>query len=115
MEEHNTHSGHSHAHHAGCGHTAINHADHIDYLHEGHLHRQHLDHIDECSIDTGGANPAACTPSHACGEHDEGHRHGSECGHEVVPHGDHKDFLVGDHLHHPHSGHCDTHGVVAAA
>jgi hypothetical protein len=32
-----------------------------------------------------------------------------------VPHGDHTDYLVGDHLHHAHSGHCDTHGAVTRA
>jgi len=29
-----------------------------------------------------------------------------------VPHGDHTDYLVGDHLHHPHGDHCDDHGRV---
>jgi hypothetical protein len=27
-----------------------------------------------------------------------------------VPHGDHTDYLVGDHLHRPHGDHCDDHG-----
>jgi hypothetical protein len=26
--------------------------------------------------------------------------HGPGCGHEAVPHGDHVDYLVDDHLHH---------------
>jgi hypothetical protein len=30
-----------------------------------------------------------------------------------VPHGDHVDYLVAGHLHHPHQGHCDHHGPVA--
>jgi UDP-2,3-diacylglucosamine pyrophosphatase LpxH len=29
-----------------------------------------------------------------------------------VPHGDHVDYLVGGHLHHPHGDHCDDHGPV---
>jgi hypothetical protein len=29
-----------------------------------------------------------------------------------VPHGDHVDYLVDGHLHHPHNGHCDDHGPV---
>jgi hypothetical protein len=29
-----------------------------------------------------------------------------------VPHGDHVDYLVNDHLHHPHGDHCDDHGSV---
>jgi hypothetical protein len=31
-----------------------------------------------------------------------------------VPHGDHVDYLVDGHLHHPHGGHCDHHGAVQA-
>jgi hypothetical protein len=29
-----------------------------------------------------------------------------------VPHGDHTDYLVDGHLHHPCKGHCDDHGPV---
>jgi hypothetical protein len=29
-----------------------------------------------------------------------------------VPHGDHVDYLVAGHLHHPHGGHCDDHGPL---
>jgi hypothetical protein len=32
-----------------------------------------------------------------------------------VPHGDHTDYLVDGHLHHPHDGHCDDHGPVKSA
>jgi UDP-2,3-diacylglucosamine pyrophosphatase LpxH len=32
-----------------------------------------------------------------------------------VPHGDHVDYLVAGHLHHPHGGHCDDHGPVRRA
>jgi hypothetical protein len=32
-----------------------------------------------------------------------------------VPHGDHVDFMVSGHLHHPHGDHCDDHGPVRAA
>ena len=31
---------------------------------------------------------------------DVGHRHGPNCGHDRIPHGDHFDYLVGSHLHH---------------
>ena len=44
------------------------------------------------------------------GPHD--HRHGPGWGHEAIPHGDHVDYLVDGHLHHPHDGHCDDHGKV---
>jgi hypothetical protein len=58
-------------------------------------------------------NPDQCTPAHDCGAHVGGHAHGADCGHEAVPHGDHVDYLVDDHLHHPHEGHCDDHGTLA--
>jgi hypothetical protein len=29
-----------------------------------------------------------------------------------VPHGEHTDYLVQGHLHHPHGDHCDDHGPL---
>ncbi len=39
---------------------------HTDYARDGHLHHPHDDHVDEHVIDVGGANPADCSPDHAC-------------------------------------------------
>lgn len=111
---HHTHSNHAHTHGPDCGHKAIEHEGHVDYLHDGHMHHPHEGHVDEHALAVSSANPDACTPGHACGAHDGAHAHGPECGHEAVPHGDHVDYLVDGHLHHPHSGHCDDHGAVAA-
>lgn len=107
------HDEHGHIHGPTCGHKAVTHEGHTDYLHEGHLHRMHGDHSHEHAIAVGSANPDACTPQHACGAHDGAHAHGPGCGHDAVPHGDHVDYLVGGHLHHPHGGHCDNHGPLA--
>lgn len=115
MPSHTIHSNHGHRHGAGCGHKAVQHDGHTDYLHDGHLHHAHGDHVDEHAVAVGGPNPAVCTPSHACGGHDKGHRHGAGCGHEAVPHGDHVDFLVAGHLHHAHGEHCDDHGKLPPA
>ena len=104
------HANHSHKHGANCGHTAIRHAGHVDYLHDGHLHHIHDDHVDEHTIPVDSRNPARCTPEITCG-----HKHGPGCGHEAVPHGDHLDYLVDGHLHHPHGDHCDDHGSVQLA
>ena len=52
---------------------------------------------------------AAHGPAHGPA-HDHGHHHGPDCGHEAIPHGDHVDYLVDGHLHHPHDDHCDDHG-----
>lgn len=106
------HENHDHVHGEHCGHTAIRHGDHIDYLHDGHLHHPHGDHVDEHVLEVSDKNPGGCTPNHACGGHEPGHRHGPGCGHEAVPHGDHIDYLVNGHLHHPHGDHCDDHGPV---
>ncbi len=108
----NVHEGHGHQHGAGCGHVAVTHDGHTDYLHDGHLHHVHGDHVDDHVLEITSANPAACTPRHACGGHAKTHVHGPSCGHATVPHGDHVDYLVDGHLHHPHGDHCDDHGPV---
>jgi hypothetical protein len=112
---HHVHSNHSHQHGAGCGHKAVEHDGHQDYLHDGHLHHVHGDHVDEHALGVGGNNPADCTPSHACGAHTASHAHGPSCGHDAVPHGDHVDYLVDGHLHHPCEGHCDDHGKITVS
>jgi hypothetical protein len=112
---HHTHDGHDHAHGPGCGHTAVLHDGHTDYLHDGHLHHPHGTHVDEHRIDVSNGNPAGCTPDHQCDGHGADHRHGPDCGHEAVPHGDHTDYLVSGHLHHHHGDHCDDHGTLAMA
>ena len=109
------HEGHKHQHGPKCGHTAIEHEGHLDYLHDGHLHHQNGNGLEEHALEVSAANPAACTPGHACGHHDAAHVHGHGCGHPAVPHGDHVDYLVDGHLHHPHGDHCDDHGPVQLA
>ena len=112
---HDHHQGHAHKHGAGCGHTAVQHDGHTDYLHDGHLHHE-CEHgeIEEHTLAVGASNPADCTPGHSCAGHAKDHAHGPGCGHEAIPHGDHVDYLVDGHLHHPHGGHCDDHGRVQA-
>lgn len=110
-----THTHHDHQHGKNCGHTAIEHEGHVDYLHDGHLHHAAGGTIEEHTLMVNAANPDECTSGHACGGHDAAHVHGPNCGHEAVPHGDHVDYLVDGHLHHPHEGHCDNHGAVTLA
>ena len=118
-DTHQQHAGaHSHVHGPNCGHTAVKHDGHTDYLHDGHLHYAHGDHVDDHKIEVTAANPETCTPDQSCAANEKPHTHGANCGHEVVPHGNHVDYLVDGHLHHPHSTHCDDHGkleVVAKA
>jgi hypothetical protein len=54
--------------------------------------------------------PLWCDFGHNCRIHDGTHRHGLECGHQVVSHDGHLDYLVDGHLHHVHGDHCDNHG-----
>jgi hypothetical protein len=105
----------THTHGPACGHKALKHDGHVDYLQDGHLQYVRGDRVDEHQIEISLSNPARCTEDHRCGEHEPGHSHGPNCGHEAVPHGDHVDYLVNDHLHHPHKGHCDDHGRVSVA
>lgn len=64
------------------------------------------------AVEVSDTNPDDCTPDHDCAEHETAHRHGPDCGHEAVRHGDHVDYVVGGHLHHPHDEHCDDHGPL---
>lgn len=112
MALHHTHESHTHQHGPGCGHRAIQHEGHQDYVHDGHLHHLHDGHVDEHVLAVSSTNPSDCTPNHACRGHETGHRHGANCGHDAIPHGDHVDYLVDGHLHFEHSAHCDHHGAV---
>lgn len=109
------HEEHSHIHGPSCGHTAVKHESHTDYLHDGHLHHVHESHVDEHKVSTSSVNQSKCTPEHSCGGHDATHVHGPHDLHEAVPHGDHVDYLVTGHLHHPHGKHCDDHGKLETA
>jgi hypothetical protein len=109
------HGTHGHKHDKDCGHKPVSHSGHTDYLHDGHLHHPHDAHYDEHSIDVSTKNPKECTTGHKCSAHDSAHKHGPGCGHDSVPHGDHTDFLVDNHLHHAHEGHCDNHGEIASS
>jgi hypothetical protein len=112
MPEHHIHESHGHVHRPGCGHARIEHAGHEDFLHDGHLHHVHGDHVDEHALEVTQVNPSKCTPSHACGGHAASHQHSATCEHTAVPHGDHIDYVVDGHLHHPCGTHCDDHGPV---
>jgi hypothetical protein len=110
-----THGGHTHAHGVGCGHPRLSHEGHEDYLHDGHLHHVHGDHVDEHVLAVSTSHPADCTSGHPCAGHAADHKHGPGCGHTALPHGDHVDYVVEGHLHHPHGPHCDDHGRVRLA
>ena len=76
-----------------------------------HQHEPGCGHV----LGAGKTDPAGCTPLHTCTGHDASHTHGGTCGHDAVPHGDHVDYVVNEHLHHPHDKHCDDHGAVQLA
>jgi len=52
---------------------------------------------------------------HICPAHTSDHVHGPDCGHERVRHGDHEDYVVGDHLHHAAAEGCIDHGPVPSS
>lgn len=97
---------HQHVHSATCGHTRILHEGHMDYLHDGQLHSENAGAYEEHRITVSSTNPDQCKPvACECG-HDG-------CGHEMVPHGNHQDYLVNGRLHRRHGDHCDDHGPVS--
>ncbi len=105
-----THSGHTHTHGKGCGHSAVRHEDHVDYAHDGHLHHAHDGHVDEHILSYSGA----CGNGHDCKSHDAQHVHGPQCGHAGIPHKNHMDYVVAGHVHCVHGSHCDKQELVAA-
>lgn len=113
---HDHHDEHDHVHGKDCGHTAVEHEGHVDYLHDGHMHHP-CEHggVEEHELAVSSKNPDECGSGHECAGHEDAHQHGPDCGHEAVPHGDHVDYLVDGHLHHPHRGHCDDHGPLSPA
>ncbi len=46
---------------------------------------------------------------HGVAERHHAHEHGTDCGHDVVPHDDHVDYLHEGHRHAQHAGHYDEH------
>ena len=40
------------------------------------------------------------------------HTHSESCGHPMIYHDDHYDYIVDGNLHHVHGNHCDDHGKV---
>jgi hypothetical protein len=91
---------------------AVQHEGHVDYLDHGHLEHSENGRTQQHVIGVSDMNPDRCDPKHRAAGHDAEHRHGSDCGHEAVPHGDHVDYLVDGRLHHPHGDHCDDHGPL---
>ena len=42
----------------------------------------------------------------------EKHKHGPGCGHSIITHKGHIDYIVEGILHYPHEEHCDDHGKI---
>ncbi len=101
---------HDHVHSLDCEHKLVAHDDHHDYMHDGHLHHVTASGVVDHVLAIDADHPDACTPEHFCNEHAADHVHSENCGHAMVPHGDHVGYLVDGHLHRAHNGHCDYHG-----
>lgn len=97
-----------HHHGPNCGHTAVRHEHHTDYLAHGQLEHEENGRIKHHRVAVTAKNPDSCRPIEAA----TNHTHGPNCGHEMVPHGDHMDYLVNDHLEHVHGDHVDDHGPL---
>ncbi|CAL8464237.1 g3772 [Coccomyxa elongata] len=85
---------------AACTHTVVDHSGHVGYIVDGHLYCRPDEH--------GPLIPHSLDLDERCSVVKLlDHVHGPNCGHEIVAHGDHFDFLVGDELHHVPSGDLD--------
>lgn len=96
------------------GRTAVHHDDHVDYLDRGRLLHEKSGRVEEHTIAVTTQNPDRCEAANRA-EAKPGHKHGPNCGHEAVPHGDHVDYLVDGRLQHPHGDHVDDHGPLSLA
>eukprot|EP00898_Chlorokybus_atmophyticus_P009160 jgi/Chlat1/9245/Chrsp99S00715 len=79
---------------SSCTHTLLQHDGHIGSVVNGKLF---------CTAEDGTHATHRLRTSEPCQPVTvllEGHTHGSDCGHERIPHNDHEDYLVGDELHH---------------
>ena len=94
------------------GSIAVRHDDHIDVLDRGRLLHKEGGRTEEHVIAVSAKNPDRCDPAHRAAP---GHQHGPDCGHALVPHGDHIDYLVEGRLHHPQGDHIDDHGPLLLA
>ena len=103
---------HPHQHSETCGHTAILHYGHTDYLHDGHLHTPDGD---EHVVEIGAANPEKCTGGTCAVVTTRPTNMVSAADMRLFPTGDHTDYLVNGHLHHPDGDHCDHHGDIQLA
>jgi len=113
MSEQKNHPSDVHTRATGSGHATTAHDDHKECVQGGHRDHVAGGRAHGHQFDVGKSNPAACTPEHACGAHAADHVHGTGCSHEAVPHGDHTDYVVNGHLHHPCDKHCDDHGPTS--
>jgi len=78
---------------------------------EGHLHHAYDGGVGGYEPPPHDPTPEQCE-GHVCDEHGPAHDHGPGCGHRLVAHAGHTDFVVAGHLHHPHGPHCDSHGAL---
>jgi hypothetical protein len=99
---------------AGPSGTPVRHEDHVDYLDNGRLLHKEAGRVEEHVIAVSAKNPDRCEAAFRI-EAIPGHKHGPNCGHEAVPHGDHVDYLVDGRLQHPHGDHIDDHGPLSLA
>ncbi|GMH38461.1 hypothetical protein BSKO_06345 [Bryopsis sp. KO-2023] len=79
-----------------CDHTALRHGSHTGWLVDGKLkcRSSQSEALIECCLDW--EADVACQLVQLL----DGHVHSDACGHEMVPHGDHVDYLVDGRLHH---------------
>lgn len=102
--EHKSHGSHKHG--ENCGHAFIKHGDHLDYIHDGHFH-----HVTASGQVVEHNVRVAASKDHVKAPAEPGHKHGANCGHASIRHGDHSDYVVDGNVHHVHGDHCDQYST----
>ena len=87
------------------------------------LHEKHMDHMRKIHPSKKGTThelsdpiPEIAEPEHPWLKaktslgHSLDHQHDQNCGHKIIPHHDHFDYLVDGHLHHMTNVGCEDHG-----
>jgi len=104
-------SSHEHQHADACGHEAVPHGDHVDYVHDGHMHAMHSGHYDDHGLNQMAKSSRKTASTDHLTAKTHKHKHAKDCGHELVKHGDHEDYLHDGQYHAKHGGHYDLHGT----
>jgi hypothetical protein len=112
--DHVAHTKSEHVHGGpSCKHKKVKHGDHFDYSHDGQFHASHQEHYDNHGLVATADSSRSVATADDLKVTTHEHKHGADCGHKSIKHGDHLDYQHDDHFHATHTDHYDDHGPLA--